>query len=268
MLTESEVDLPVRVILKVVNDDRWDTPPIADEGSTLRIRPAQWIAVVAAIGILVGLSVLGVASLQGAPGLDPAGHGSNDSTSSGLFGVTDEKLGQLVEASVEWHAPQSMKVDRVERIGLSIGDSRRLQFQIDSLIRDALPRSAGKVRIGPKIRVTLQADPGDATIQPSKAVDQSTGSQIAMLWTWLVRPKHPAADGIRFTARIEVPSDKYTFVTDIPVQLKVDRTWNFTLKQIFTHWATWSAIAVATASALRWLYERRKRRPVGFRVGD
>jgi len=56
-------------------------------------------------------------------------------------------------------------------------------------------------------------DAGDAGVTPSGAVDEPTGSNIALLWTRTVRPKHPS-DGLELTAHIEVPSSGYTFTTD------------------------------------------------------
>lgn len=176
------------------------------------------------------------------------------------FGKVDDGLQQLVDARATWQTPTSLAVGRSHRIGLVIGDSGRLRTQIDQLVEKAVPRDAGPVKIGPTVRVTLWADADDALVRPSEAVDRSTGSQVAMLWTWFVRPLHPTR-GMFFIAHVEVPSDGYTFSTDIPLTVPVDRTVGYTLHQVFTHWATWSAIVVAAATAARWLWRRRRTRP-------
>jgi hypothetical protein len=181
------------------------------------------------------------------------------------FGQVDDGLQRLVDARATWQTPISLAVGRSHRIGLAIGDPGRLRTQIDQLVERAVPRDAGPVRIGPTVRVTLWADADDALVRPSEAVDRSTGSQVAMLWTWFVRPLHPAR-GMFFIAHVEVPSDGYTFGTDIPLTLPVHRTIGYTLHQVFSHWATWSAIVVAAATAARWLW-RRRTRPGGATPG-
>jgi hypothetical protein len=175
------------------------------------------------------------------------------------FGEVNNSMRRLVEDRATWQAPASLAVDRSSRIGLVIGDSGRLRTQIDDLVEAAVPRQAGPVKVGPKVRVALWSDATDAVVKPSEAVDQSTGSQIAMLWTWFVRPLHPSK-GMFFIAHVEVPSGSHTFSTDISLRIPVHRTVSYTLHQVFTHWATWSAVAVTVASGARWLWKRRRGR--------
>jgi hypothetical protein len=173
------------------------------------------------------------------------------------FDLVDEGLQRMVDEHATWQAPASLAVDRSDRIGLVVGDSERLQTQIDDLVEEAVPREAGPVKVGPRVRVALWVDASDAQVKPSEAVDQSTGSQVAMLWTWIVRPLR-ASDGMFFIAHVEVPSDGHTFTTDIPLKIPVKRTISNMGNQVFTHWATWSAIVVTLASAVSWLWKRRR----------
>ena len=173
------------------------------------------------------------------------------------FERVDAQIGHMVDERATWQAPTSLVVNRSERIGLVIGDSEQLRNQIADLVEKAKPRKPVPVKVGPKMRVALWADTGDAQVKPSEAVDQSTGSQIAMLWTWLVRPLR-ASDGMIFTAHVEVHSDASTFTTDVPLRIRVERTVSHMLGQVFTHWATLSAIAAALGSGVGWLWKRRR----------
>jgi hypothetical protein len=202
-------------------------------------------------------TAVGPAPTTGRPASPVRPPAASTDPSADPFQETDEGLQRTVEEHAVWQAPAALQVNRSGRIGLVIGDSDRLRTQIDALVEKAVPRPAGPVRVGPKVRVALWADSGDAQVKPSEAVDQSTGSQVAMLWTWFVRPLHPS-DGMVFIAHIALPSDGHTFTTDIPLTLPVERTASHTLSQLSTHWATWSAIVVAIASGVRWLWKRRR----------
>ena len=173
------------------------------------------------------------------------------------FTQVDDDLNQLVDEQATWQAPASLTVRRSQRIGLVIGESQPLARQIEDLLEDAEPLPAGPVKVGPKVRVALWADPWDAVVKPSEAVDQSTGSQIALLWTWFVRPLHPS-DAMSLTAHVEVLLNDHIFSTDVPLDLPVRRTVGYTFQQVFTHWTTLSAMAVALASGLGWLWKRRR----------
>ena len=175
------------------------------------------------------------------------------------FADTEAAMDSLVTARASWQAPRSLMVEKAERIGLVIGDAERLASEIGVLIKRSVPRDVGTVKVGPNVRVTLQADKGDASIEPSKAVDQSTTRNVAMLWTWIVRPRHPASS-MYFTAHVEVPSDKHVFAMDVPLTMEVKRTASYTLHQIFVNWGTWSAIFVAISAWATW-FVRRRRKP-------
>jgi len=213
------------------------------------------------LGILIALAVLLAGSALFLVSADreasPPDGGAVPTPTDGPFAEVDEGLENLVEERATWQTPTSLAVGKSHRIGLVIGDSGRLRTRIDELIEEAVPREASPVKIGPNVRVALWVDAGDATVKPSEAVDQSTGSQIAMLWTWFVRPLRPA-DRMSFTAHVEVPAEGHTFSTDIPLSVPVERTVSYTAQQIFTNWATWSAIVVAVATGGRWLWKRRR----------
>ncbi|MFD0362590.1 hypothetical protein ACFQZZ_14175 [Nocardia sp. GCM10030253] len=107
------------------------------------------------------------------------------------------------------------------------------------------------------VRVKLLVDPSDADATPSDAVSTSTGRNIQMLWTWFVRPKHPTS-ALLLTAHLEVPlSDGHVISNDISLTIPVHRTAAYTAGQIFTNWATWSAIAVSAIGVAGWLLRRR-----------
>src|SRR5262249_12719220 len=112
------------------------------------------------------------------------------------------------------------------------------------------------------IRVTLQADAGDADVTPSGAIDESTGSNVALLWTWTVRPKHPS-DALELTAHIEVPSSGYTFTTDLGLNIAVHTTWRYTLGQIASSWQTLfgTGIGASAIAVVIWMMRKRRRRP-------
>jgi hypothetical protein len=208
-------------------------------------------------GVLCICGVLSLATCDG--NQDPVGSPPGAVPTPTAFADAEAAMDSLVTARATWQAPRSLTVEKAERIGLVIGDTGRLSSEIDALIKRSVPRDAGTVEVGPNVRVTLQADQGDASIEPSKAVDQSTTSNVAMLWTWIVRARHPA-DSMYFTAHVEVPSDKHVFALDVPLTIDVKRTVNFTLHQIFVNWGTWSAIFVAIGGWATW-FVRRRRRP-------
>ena len=153
-----------------------------------------------------------------------------------------------------------MTVDRAERIGLSIGQSKEIADRMDTLVKDGIKSTPVEVKVGSTVRVTLQADPEDAEITPSDAVDASTGSDIAMLWTWLVKPKHPT-DELILTAHMEIPlSDGHVATNDLPLSVPVSRTAGYTMRQVFTNWATWSAVGTSIAGVGGWFLRRSRRR--------
>ncbi len=138
-----------------------------------------------------------------------------------------------------------MDVNRTQRIGLQLGRSAALDDKLSELLPDTSPTAGGTVEVGPTVRATLLVDTSDAEATPSDAVSVSTRSDIQMLWTWLVRPKHPTS-ALLLTAHLEVPlSDGHVINHDISLKILVHRTLAYTAGQFFSNWATWSAIAVA-----------------------
>ena len=194
-----------------------------------------------------------VGSSRGSPG------GSSKGRPPEPFIRADQEFRQLLPQEVVWQAPRSLPVDRSQRIVLVIGDSNTLKSKITQLVDRAVPRNAGRVRIGTTVRVTLQGDPGDASINPAGAVDGSTGSKVALLWSWFVRPKHPTST-LQLNAHIEVPTSHYNFTTDVPLSIKVYRTAGYTVHQIFTNMLTWIALISALASGAGWMYRRFRKK--------
>jgi LPXTG-motif cell wall-anchored protein len=213
------------------------------------------LAATAAV-VLVGLSAgCGAEPVDSAvaPG------GGNTEQVPGPYAQFDRAAAQLVHTVAEWQHPKSLVVDQAERIGLSIGQSKEIKQRMDTLVKDGVTTSAGEIQVGSTVRVTLQADPQDAEITPSAAVDASTGSDIAMLWTWLVKAKHPSK-GLNLTAHMEIPlSDGHVATNDLPLSIPVSRTFGYTMNQVATNWATWSAVATSIIGVGGWFLRRRRK---------
>lgn len=109
----------------------------------------------------------------------------------------------------------------------------------------------------------MWVDGDAASVEPDEAVDASTGSDLALLWTWTVHPKQPT-ERLRLTAHLSftVPGTDHVLTRDLPLTMRVRRTAIFTFKQIFTNWATLWAIAVALLGGLAWVWRRWRRRHV------
>jgi hypothetical protein len=198
----------------------------------------------------------------GSSGTSPGPSGSPSSpTPSNLFEPADQQIGKLMTEQAQWQAPEFLTVDRSQRIGLTIGESEALHSKVSQLVDQAVPKAAGPVQVGPTVRVTLQADPNDADITPSVAVDESTGSHVALLWTWMVRPKRPS-QGLQLTAHVEVPSSGYNFTTDLGIAIPVKRTWQYTLKQVATSWQAifGTGIGASAIVVTAWVAKRRRRK--------
>ena len=188
------------------------------------------------------------------PTSPPASAGPNP------FSDIDRASQGLITREATWQAPASLTVGSTERIGLSIGEGRRIKEQIDRLLPSAAPVSAGVVQVGPTVRATLFVNDQDADVSPSEAVDASTGSDIQMLWTWLINPKRPT-ERLTLTAHLAVPlSDGHVVTHELSLTLPVKRTTMYTLTEIATHWGTWSAVAASIAGVVGWFVARRRKR--------
>jgi hypothetical protein len=188
-------------------------------------------------------------------GANPTGSSSPPS----LFSSTDEQLGQLVNAEAAWHRPSSLRAGETSRIGLSIGNSAALNTDIQSLLPSTSTQDAGTVAVGPNVSATLEVDPEDASVDPSTAINASTGSDIQLLWTWYVHPKHPT-DDLEVTAHIAVTlSDNTVKTVDVPLSIEVHRTASYTFDQIFSDWETWVSIVTVAGGAVLFVWRRRRR---------
>ncbi len=176
-----------------------------------------------------------------------------------LFQQTDQQLSQLVTAQAAWHTPSSLRAGETSRIGLSIGDSTTLANDIQSLLPSTSTHSAGTVAVGPHVSATLEVDTADASVDPSTAINASTGSDIQLLWTWYLHPKHPT-DDLEVTAHIEVIlSDNSVKTVDVPLSIAVGRTFSYTVEQVFSEWETWASIVTVGGGAFLAVWRRRKR---------
>jgi hypothetical protein len=175
----------------------------------------------------------------------------------------DQEVAGLVERQATWQVPKRLEVENTTRVGLVIGDTKILQPEINALVPGSHSQPAGTVKVGPTIGVQLLADPGDASIEPSDAIDKSIGEHTALLWTWFVYPTHPNPS-LKLTAEIVVNMpDGYVWDTELPLSIPVSRTWQYTAGQVFTSWLTWVSIVTVLAAAVGWIWRRGKwlRRP-------
>ncbi|GIH07851.1 hypothetical protein Rhe02_59180 [Rhizocola hellebori] len=176
------------------------------------------------------------------------------------FGKVEQDTAGLVTADSHWQVPSVLNAGETARLGLSVGSGSEFSKKINEVLENTTTSvAAGPVQVGPKVRVTLRADPGDVSIVPSESVDASAGSDIKMLWTWTVHPFHPTK-ALLFMAYLEVPLDNgYVIAGQLPLRLQVRRTVSYTAHEVFTNWATWSAIATTVVGVLAWFYRARRR---------
>lgn len=210
--------------------------------------------------LLAVATVVTAVVLAGCAGDDPDNTAQPPgSATSGPFAQIDKATRELVATQVTWQAPAALDVESTERIALAIGSGQRLKEKIDALVPGAVPTSVGELEVGPTMRATLRGNPEDVEITPSVAVNASTGSDVQLLWTWLIHPKHPT-DRLPLTAFLEVPlSDGHVITHEVALSIEVRRTTSYTLWQVATHWGTWSAIVTSLIGVVSWLIRRRKK---------
>lgn len=239
------------------------TDPAGGRGNNLK----AWVAGAAVLVCAVlGLLVVSQADYRGSSPISPITVGPSTATITAElspvgppspFAMIDAQTRGLVRAAATWHSPPSLDVDKTARIGLELGNRDAVKSQIAALLPGTSPTSGGTVEVGPTVRAKLLVDPADAEVVPSEAIDASTGTDIAMLWTWFVHPKRPTS-GLLITAHLEVPlSEGHVVSIDLPLTVRVNRTATFTLGQIFTNWTTWAAIVGVGAPAVGWWWRRR-----------
>ncbi|WP_203913880.1 hypothetical protein [Rhizocola hellebori] len=218
------------------------------------------------VKLRVGLAVLitAIAFLGGCGTSEPPDsavpNSPKPSPANSAFAKIDQESKELISAEAKWQAPSSLTVDTTQRVGLSIGEGDKIADKINTLLPSTSPITAGVVEVGPTVRATLFATEGDADVSPSVAMDASTGSNIQMLWTWLVKPKRPT-DRLTLTAHLEVPlSDGHVVSNDLSLTLAVKRTALYTLTEIATHWGTWSGVGASIVGIVGWFTARARRR--------
>jgi LPXTG-motif cell wall-anchored protein len=220
--------------------------------------PALRAALAAAAAVvLVGLATGCGAAPTNSTAVAPGG---NPEQLPGPYTQFDRDAAQMVHTVAQWDAPKSLVVNEATRIALSMGQSKEISDRVERLVKDAVTTPAGEVVVGSTVAVTLQADPEDAEITPSDKVNVSTGSDIAMLWTWLVKAKHPT-DGLELTAHMEIPlSDGHVATNDLPFSIPVTATFGYRANQVATNWATWSGVATSIIGVGGWFLRRRQKR--------
>ena len=182
-------------------------------------------------------------------------------SASDPYGQFDQDVARLLTRRAAWQAPKRINVDQTARVGLVIGDPSLLKAQIRQLVPGTYPKPAGTVKVGSTISVKLLADPRDASVTPSGAVDESMGEHTALLWTWYVNAKHPNASLLLTAEIVTKMSDGHVLYKQLALPIFVDRTVKYTLYQVFSNWATWAAIVAALGGTASWIWRKRRKRP-------
>jgi hypothetical protein len=176
------------------------------------------------------------------------------------FEQFDQELQGLVTRDATWHAPDALTVNETARIGLVIGQLAPVRDRLRQLVPSDAPRSAGQVVVGPTVRVVLEANRDDADVVPSVSLDESSGSNTALLFSWQVHPKKPM-DSLLLTAHIEVPlSNGQVLASDVPLTLPVHGTpWYYVSDFLRTYAAAIAALVTASLALAGFQWRRRRR---------
>lgn len=236
----------------------------------------------AAVGVFVVLiAVAGVLALAtrsalfveqpdaspGPPSESPAGEppdgapdGTPDSGTS-VFDEADQRMREMVDTRSRWHAPSRTPVAETTEVGLSIGNGAELRSQVEETLPDVPTQPGVPLRVGTDVSARLVGDASDVSITPNDAIDASTGSDIALLWTWKIHPKHPT-DRLELSAHLTmmVPGTQHKLTRTLNLVLEVTRTASYTAHQVFTHYGTWAAIAAGSVAAVGWLRRNFKQK--------
>ncbi|GIF95438.1 hypothetical protein [Catellatospora citrea] len=179
---------------------------------------------------------------------------------TGTFKDIDTAARELVTRQAYWQAPAVLDVERTQRIGLAVGEGEKLTQKINAMLAGTKPTALGRLEVGPTVKATLRGNTEDVEITPSESVNATTGSDVQMLWTWLVHPKHPT-DDLLLTAYLEVPlSNGHVITHEVALSVQVRRTMAYTVWQVITHWGTWSAVVTSIIGVVSWLLRRRRKK--------
>ena len=129
---------------------------------------------------------------------------------------------EMVDTRARWHAPSRTPVAETTEVGLSIGNGEELRRQVEETLPEVPTQPGVPLRVGTDVSARLVGEPSDVSISPSDAIDASTGSDIALLWTWNIHPKHPN-DRLKLSAHLTmtVPGTEH----------KLTRTLNLVLER-------------------------------------
>jgi len=203
----------------------------------------------------------GEAPGDGATGGGNTGGEVPDGEAQNPFADADQRMDQMVDTQATWHAPSQTPVDETTQIGLSIGAGDRLRREIEEVLPDVPSQTATPLRVGTDVSARLIGDSSDVSITPDDAINASTGSDIALLWTWDIHPRHPA-DRLELTALVKMtaPGTDHQLTKILHVHLRVTRTLGFTAHQVFTNWGTWTAVVMALVGSAGWMWRTTRRR--------
>jgi hypothetical protein len=176
------------------------------------------------------------------------------------FEQVQTNLKQLVQSTSQWRTPPSLDVEKTTTVGLQIGDSPDLRKTIARTLPGTESTEAGPVMVGPTVSVRLMANPDEAEITPKEAIVQSTTRDVAMVFSWIVRPKI-VTNELHLVAQVEVPLGNGSQKTsvELPRTIKVNRTLAYTASQLFSSWATWVAIVTAVVSGVMASFRRTRK---------
>ena len=177
---------------------------------------------------------------------EPGPPDSGDGKSTGPKQDVETNLEKIIDAEAQWQLPDYLEVDESQAIGLSINDSPEVRRAIELNLPGTKPSEGGPVTIGPMVSVLLKGPGGQIDIEPKTPQTWSTKTEAALLFTWTVTPK-VVTDSLHLQVLGEVTMRDKSNVTTFTLnrEIKVKRTLSYTLGEIFSHWATWAAIAAA-----------------------
>jgi hypothetical protein len=173
----------------------------------------------------------------------------------------DTALRELLPAQATWRTPRRLPVATSSEIGLGIGAAAG--NKLATSVPAGEESSVGEVKVGPTVRVRLIGDGDDVVITPNDAINSGTGSDVAMVFTWYVWPKHPA-EALRLTAHMEVPLPGGGYwSTDPALTKQVPNRPGYIAYSFFHNVATWVSLSGAVTGLLLWLGAHGIRRRQG-----
>lgn len=209
-----------------------------------------------------GQTVGSTPAITGSPSGGPT---SPSARPTSVFDDVDRAASALLNTRADWHRPRSFTVDRTDTVALTLGDSSEIRESVEKNVPKSTTVPAGTIAVGPDVKVTLLADPADASVTPSGEVNASTTRNVALYYQWAVKPKHPTSRLV-LTAHVVVPLSgaSHAITHDLTLVVPVANTWSHRGYQLFANWQTWTAVAGTAVLVYGWV--RRKARQANGRA--